>query len=184
MGAHLHSLCAQHECRRHSASVRDPACGDHRNAYRVHDLRYQYHGGILTNMPACLAAFRYKSICSAALHTFGEGDRSNHGNHFYSRIFPHFHVFLRIAGSGRHHFDAFFYDNLCYLISVRTHKHDVYAKWLICQLLCFTNLLSYPVSRRTRGSDKAKAASVRHTCRQMIFGNPCHAALNDRIFDS
>ena len=157
-GAHLHPFGPQHKCRGNTSAICDPPCGDHRNLHRICHLRHQYHCGALSNMAAGLTSLCHHRVCAAALHAFGQGYGGNHWNHADICLFPHFHIFLRIACTGGNYLYPFFRCHFCHLVGIGTHQHDVHTERLICNLFCLPNLLPHPLRRGICRADKPQTS--------------------------
>ena len=184
MSTHLHALCTQHKGCRNASSICDSPCCNHRNAHCIRNLRHQNHCGGLPDMSAGFTAFRHNRICTAAFHSLCVGNGSDYRYDLHTCFLPHFHVLFRVAGTSGNHRNLFLYNNFCNLICVWTHQHNINAKWLVSKLLYLLYLLAYPLSRGTCSTDQAKSASLRNSCCQVVFCHPCHASLNDGIFNS
>ena len=135
-------------------------------------------------MPSCFRSFCDNRIGMTAFHSLCKCNRRNNRNHFYIRFFPHLHIFFRRTGSCCNNFYLFFHNYLCNFICIRTHKHNVDSERFICHLLCLLYLISHPFRRSACRSDNSQTACLGYCRCQMIFCNPCHPALNDRIFNS
>ena len=184
MSPHLYSLCSQHKCRRNSSSISNTARRNDRYLHRVRDLRHEDHRGVLSDVSARLAAFGNYRVGAAALHTFCQCDRSNHRDHLHTCFLPHLHIFLRIPCSGGHHLDAFLGNDLRNLVRIWAHQHDIHPERTVRQLLRFLNLLPHPLGRSACGADQPQSSCIGCRRRQVILCNPCHTALDDRIFNS
>ena len=160
MGAHLYALCAQHKCCRHSSSVcHTTGCND-RNLHGIYDLRNENHRGILPDMSSGFTPLRYQCVCTASFHSSCKCYGSYYRNDLHSCFLPHLHIFLRISGSGSYYLYALFRYDFCYFVRIRTHEHDIYSKWFVCQFFCFSDLFTYPFCRSARSSNESKPTGI------------------------
>ena len=104
-------------------------------------------------MSAGLGSLCHDSVSAAALHELCKGYGSYHRDYDDACILPHFHVLAGVSGSRRYDLDAFLHDNLCHIVCVGAHQHDVDAERLLCQFLCLTDLFSYHLARRAGCAD-------------------------------
>ena len=182
--ADLYRLCSEHKCRGDSASVTDTAGCDNRYGYSIHNLRNQCHRCLLTDMAAGFASFRHNRIRAVALHSLCQCYRSHNRYNFDPGGLPHLNILLRISGSGGYHTDSFLHDYLCYLIGMRAQQHDIDSDWFLCQRFCLADLLSDHLGRCVCTADQSQPASFRYSRRQMMFRNPGHSTLNNRVLNS
>ena len=112
------------------------------------------------NVPAGFRTLRHKSVGPAALHTFCQCNGSNNRYNLYSRFLPHLHIFFRVSGACCNNFHALFHNNFCHVVRIRTHKHNIYSKRLICQFPCLPDLFAYPVRRSACSSNKSKPTGI------------------------
>ena len=158
MCSHLHTSGAQHKGRCNASAITDSSGCNHRDLHGIHHLWYQRHGSAFAHMAAGFTAFCNHRIGTCPLHSLCHGHRSHNRNHFYSGFFPHLHIFFRTSGTGGHHLHAFFHNDFCHIICIRTHEHNVHTKWFVCQFLRLLNLFSDPVRRCTGCTDQPKPA--------------------------
>ena len=182
-GAALYALSAQHECCRDSSSVCDTACGNDWNGERIHDLRYQCHGGQFTDMSAGLGTLGNNCVDAELFHSLCKTDRSNDRNDLDAGFLPLLKISFRRTGSGGDYCDFLFCQDICDLRSMRVHQHNIYAERLVCQFTAALDLVSYPVRIRSAGTDDTQATGITYCSREMVICDPGHAALHDRVFD-
>ena len=182
--ADLYRLRAKHKCRRNSASVSNSACRDNRYGNSIRDLRHQCHGSLLADMAAGFTSFCYNRICAIPFHSLSQCHRSHNRNNFNSGSLPHLNILLRVSGSGGYHTDSFFHNNLCHLIGMRAQQHDIDANRLVCQRFRLADLFSDHFGRSIGSADQSQPAGFRYSSSQMMFRNPGHSTLNNRVFNS
>ena len=183
-GSHLNSLCAQHKCCRDAASVTDTACCDDRNGNSVHNLRNQGHGSCLTDVSAGLGSLCHNRVCAVALHSLCQSYGSYNRDYLNACCLPHLHIFLRVSGASGYDLYAFLHDNLCHLIGIRAHQHDVYAKGLVGYCLYLADVIADYLCRSVCSANQAQTACCRYCCCQMALCHPCHTTLNDRVLNA
>ena len=182
--AHLHSSCSQHKGCCNSSAICDSTGCNYRYRYCINNLRNQYHRSQFSNMSPGFRSFCYKSIRTTAFHSLCQRHACHYRNYLHTGFFPHAHIFFRTSGTCRYNCHAFFYQYFRDLIGFRIHQHQIDTKWLICQFLCFSHLLSDPFCRCASASDQSKTSCIRHGSRQMIICHPGHASLDNRITNS
>ena len=160
MGSHLYGFCSQHKCCRNSSSICDSSGCDYRNLHCVYNLWNQYHSRIFSDVSSGFTSFRNNCICPAPFHSSCKCNGCNHRNDFNSCFFPHFHIFFRASGACRYNLYAFLRYYFCHVLCIRTHQHDIYSKWFISQLFCFSDLFTYPLSRGACSPDEPKPAGI------------------------
>jgi len=182
-GSHLDSLSSQHEGRCHSSAIGDTSGRDHRDRHRIHHLRHQCHGCGGTDMSAALHAFRHYGVCSCPLHHLRHSYTCHHRDDLHSGIFPQLHEFSGVSRTCRYRLYSFFHNDLRYFFCVGIEQHDIHAEGLVGQLFAFTDFLPDDLRRSGSGTDDTKASGIRYRCRQLMFRHPCHASLENGIFD-
>ena len=158
MCSHLNCSCSQQKRCGNSSSIRNSSGCNDRNRNRIYNLRHQNHRRILSDMTSGFCPFCHNRVCPAALHPLRHCYRCDNRNHFHTRRFPHLHIFFRIPSPRRHNRDSFLDNNLCHLVRIRTHKHNIHTKWLVCKLLHFSDLLTHPFWRRTCCSNQSQTS--------------------------
>ena len=183
-GSHLHALGPQHKRSRNPSAVGNSSCRHDRDLHRVRHLGNQCHGRTLSDVAAGFHAFRHHRVRAAALHPPCQSYGSHNRDHLDSGFFPHAHILFRGSRAGRHDLHAFLYNDLRYLIRIGAHQHDIHAEGLPGQRFCFAHLLPHPLTGGACRPNQPQSACLRHTGGQMMLRNPCHTALDDRIFCS
>ena len=183
-GSHLYCLCAKHHsCRKSTSICNSTGCND-RNGYRIYYLWYECHRRLGTDVSTGLHSLSDQCIRTATLHQLCQCHACHNRDHFDFGFFPHAHIFGRIAGAGCYYLNAFLHNYFCNLICFRIHQHEIYSKRLVGFFFCCLNLLTHPGSRCSTCSDNAESAGIGYRTGQFMCCDPCHTALNDRIFDS
>ena len=128
---------------------------------------------------------------SAIGDTSGRDHRDRHRIHHLRHqchgcggtIFPQLHEFSGVSRTCRYRLYSFFHNDLRYFFCVGIEQHDIHAEGLVGQLFAFADFLPDDLRRSGSGTDDTKASGIRYRCRQLMFRHPCHAALENGIFD-
>ena len=158
--AYLNALCAQHEGCCHTSAVSDTACGDNGYLNRVNYLRHKTHCGVFTDMSARLGTLCDDRIGARLLHSLCKSYRGNNGHHLYACFLPCSHVLAGIARTCGDDLNALVDTELCKVVGIGAHEHDVHAEGLVGLLLAETYLLTKIVDGSASACDKTYTACV------------------------
>ena len=86
--ADLYPAGSEHECRRRSAAVEDPARGHYRNVEGVRYLGHERHGVVVAYVSPGLCSLGYHGVGSALLHLERVRDRCDYGDDLDSCRLP------------------------------------------------------------------------------------------------
>ena len=168
-----------------------PPCRDRRrcrpddgDVHGVDDLRDKRHGGGVSHVSAAFAAFGDHSGGAGALNDTGKPHGRDDGNDLDTSLVPGLHVLHGVAGARHDHGHVLFDDNLGDLICKRAHEHDVHAEGLACFGAERLDFGTEPRGVRVHRGYDAKAACFGYCRCEGGVGDPCHAALEDGLFDA
>ena len=183
-GAALYAFGAEHHGSCHAAAVCNAACGDDRNAQCIYDLRNERHGGQLTDVAAAFHTLCDNRICTCALHTLCQCNRSNDRHNLNACVLPVRDILARIACAGGQHFDLLVDGQLCQIVRIRGEQHDVHTERLVRDGTRLMDLLTDVIDRSCAARDNAQTACLGNRSSQMVLRDPRHRALHDWVFDT
>ena len=182
--SHLNCFCTQHKCCSHSSSICNSSGCNHRCINGICHLWHQCHGCSGTDMATGFHSLCHNSICATADHEFCHSYTCYYRNYFNTCFFPEAHEFGWISGSCCDNRNLLLNYHLCHFRCIRIHQHDIYTKWFAGAFLHLANLLPNHFRWSTGCTDNTKSTCFRYCSSQMIFCNPCHSALDNRLFYS
>ena len=181
--AHLHSLRAERERRNDAARVRDAARRDDWYIDGIDDLRHERHRRDLADMAARLRTLSDDGVRAGAHEALRKRDGGDDGDDLRADGLELRHVLTRIARARRDDRHLLLEHNLHNLFHIGAHEHDIDAERLLCPALAFLDLRAQELRRHVAGADDAEAAGVRYRRGELRRADPCHAALENRVFD-
>ena len=132
-------------------------------------------------MSAGLSALCHQCICTGTLHTLCQSYRRHHRNHLDAGIFPRLHVLAGVAGTGSHDRHLFVNDQLCQIVGVGAHEHDVHTERVLRFFLADTNLFPQVINGSTAAGDQADCSGIGYRRCQCALCDPRHTALNHGV---
>ncbi|MNE37720.1 hypothetical protein D3C80_1315850 [compost metagenome] len=180
-GADLHPLRTEGKRCGHAPTVSDSAGGNYGDRDRVRHLWNQRHRRSFTHMTARFCTFRHDCIDTESCHLPGDLDGGDHRDDNNAGGLPHLYVVLRRTRTGSYYFHPFINDQLCQLIVVRSHQHQINAERAVRQGPAFVNLFTQTFSAKSPGSNDTKPSGIRYSRSQLRQGNLRHRPLKDWI---